>query len=190
MSNEAPYLKHQGPATPRNGEPSSQGRPPWELAPGGEWPVEGRHDATGQLVEGRSGPMSRKEIAREALDKLVHHLTLACSWPRDWAQRLDVIGAYRFYVMAFAPRPDVTLYLQVWSEAGDPLLFEVSSGHGWAPTAAYLSEELRESLLGRGFEVGGPAQNYRKRVVIDGESAIRALAREMLAIAEIGRAHV
>src|SRR5205814_5726991 len=83
----------------------------------------------------------------------------------------------------FAPRPDVSLYLQVWSEAGDPLLFEVSSGHGWAPTAAYLSEELRESLLGRGFEVGGPAQNYRKQVVIDGELAIRALAREMLAIA-------
>jgi len=85
--------------------------------------------------------------------------------------------------MAFAPRPDVTLYLQVWSEAGDPLLFEVSSGHGYAPTEAYLSEELRESLLGRGFEVGGPAQNYRKQVVIDGELAIRALAREMLAIA-------
>ena len=114
---------------------------------------------------------------------LVHHLTVACSWPRDWAQRLDVIGAYRFYVIEFAPRPDVTLYLQVWSEAGDALLFEVSSGHGYAPTEAYLSEELRESLLGRGFEVGGPAQNYRKKVVIDGELAIRALAREMLAIA-------
>ena len=183
MSDEARYLKHQGPATPRNGEPSSPGAAPWELSPGGEWPVEGRHDATGRLVEARSGPVSRREIAREALDKVVHHLTLACSWPGDWAQRLDVIGAYRFYVMAFAPRPDVTLYLQVWSEAGDPLLFEVSSGHGWAPTEAYLSEELRESLLGRGFEVGGPAQNYRKTLVIDGELAIRALAREMLAIA-------
>ena len=126
MSNKAASLKRRGPVAPRDGEPSSgqmvSGAAPWELAPGGEWPVEGRHDATGRLVEARSGPVSRKEIAREALDKLVHHLTLACSWPDDWAQRLDVIGAYRFYVMEFAPRPDVTLYLQVWSEAGDALL--------------------------------------------------------------------
>jgi hypothetical protein len=185
MSKYDPPLKRRDPATPPNGEPSSPPRQPealWELAPGGEWPVEGCHDAAGLLVEGRSGPISRTEIAREALDKLVHHLTLACSWPGDWAQRLDVIGAYRFYVMEFAPRPDVSPYLQVWSEAGDPLLFEVSSGHGYAPTEAYLSAELRESLLDRGFEVGGPAQNYRKRVVVRDEAAIRALAREMLAI--------
>jgi len=38
------------------------------------------------------------------------------------------------------------------------------------------------SLLTRGFEIGGPAGNFRKRVVATEEPAIRAVALEILAV--------
>jgi len=115
MSDEARYLKHQGPAKPRNGEPSSPRAAAWELAPGGEWPVEAAMTRPASWLR-TIGTHEPQEIACEALDKLVHHLTAPARGRRDWAQRLYVIGAYRFYVIEFAPRPDVTLYLQMWSK--------------------------------------------------------------------------
>src|SRR2546426_334374 len=93
-------MKRQGPAPPRHNGGSSSGssqtpRPgaPWELAAGGELPVEGSLYATGEFLAGKPNPISSTVLRRVALDKIVHHLTLTCSSPRDRAQRLDVVGA-------------------------------------------------------------------------------------------------
>lgn len=145
-------------------------------------PVEGRYDGRGVLAEGSPRGASRPDIVRQVLEKLTQQLSLVCEWPADFAERIDVVGAYRFFNLEFAPRDQVSLYLQLWSEPGDPLLFEVSSGHQHAPTAGYLTQQMRDALLGRGFEIGGAAQNFRKKVVVSAKNAIRTLGREMLAI--------
>jgi hypothetical protein len=146
-------------------------------------PVEGRYDASGRLWDGSPAGANRADIVRHVLEKLTAQLFMVCTWPADCAERTDVVGAYRFFILDFSPREQVSLYLQVWSEPGDPVLFEVSSGYGYAPTEAYLTQTMKEALLGRGFEFRGPAKNFQKKVVVTGRSTIRTLAREMLAIA-------
>lgn len=92
-------------------------------------PVEGRYDSRGILAQALEGGTTRSNITRQVLAKLVDQLSLVCTWPTDSAERVDVVGSYRFFILEFAPQERVSLYLQLWSEPGDSLLFEVSSGH-------------------------------------------------------------
>jgi hypothetical protein len=146
-------------------------------------PVEGRFDGQGVLMEATPKPAARDDVFDRALATLAQQVSVVCTWPDDYASRIDVVGAYRFLIVEFAPQDEVTLYLQLWSEPGDPVQFEVSSGHGHAPTSNYLTPQMRDALLGRGFEIGGAAKNFRKEVVAGGHETLQTLSRELLTIA-------
>ncbi|MDX2168231.1 MAG: hypothetical protein SF182_14245 [Deltaproteobacteria bacterium] len=126
--------------------------------------------------------MPRSEIAARALDRMSEHLRMACAWPPAGIERAAAIGDYRFYIVEFSPAPDVEIYLQIWSEPGDPVLFEVSSGYAHGPTAAYLTPRMHDALMGRGFAPGDAQHNFRKRLPVEGRADEQALAREILAI--------
>lgn len=138
----------------------------------------------GVLVAPAAAPRSAAELLAAAERGLMAHLRAACLWPEAEQGQNWHLGDYAYYILSFEPAPDAAVYLQCWSESGDEgrLLVEVSSGHGHAPTADYVDTARRAQLRECGFEIGGNASNFCKRIVIGDETALRAFAREAVAI--------
>src|SRR5262245_10359690 len=133
------------------------------------------------LLEASSEPIESLEML---LDRCVPSLTAqiwqTCCWPDT--QRLATIGDYRFSIVQFEPVVDVALYIQLWSEPGEPALMEVSSGV-WNPRAIkYVWRAQRRTLEERGFVVGGVARNFQKELRIASPEDAEILARDALAI--------
>jgi len=103
-----------------------------------------------------------------------------CEWgafPEEWD-----VGDYRFLVLDFSPRKDVGLYVQIWTEPGEPVLIEACSG-AWNPTARpYVQAPQRAALRKLGYKVGGRARNYQKHWTLSPLADARALADELLSI--------
>jgi hypothetical protein len=133
------------------------------------------------LLEASSEPIESLEtLLDRCLPSLTAHIWQTCCW-RD-ASELSTIGDYRFSVVQFEPLPDVALYVQLWSEPGEPALMEVSSG-AWNPRAIkYVWRAQRRILEDRGFMVGGVARNFQKELTITSPEDAETVAREALAI--------
>ena len=103
-----------------------------------------------------------------------------CEWgglPEEWE-----VGDYRFLVLDFCPRKDVGLYVQIWTEPGEPVLIEACSG-AWNPTARpYVQAPQRAALRKLGYRVAGQARNYQKYWTLSPLADARALAGELASI--------
>jgi hypothetical protein len=116
-------------------------------------------------------PRPRGSLRRALVPKLRDVLARVCLWDDDGA-----VGDYRFCVFSYHPRPGVQVYLQFWSEPGDVVEWEVSSGNWHQPTKAYMQGRRSDAVRAMGFRVGGQARNFQRDVDIESEEDLDALA--------------
>jgi hypothetical protein len=138
----------------------------------------------GQVCHELVPPAGRRltaEAARAAaLDRVAAVVARTCEWGEpgtDWD-----VGDHRFLVLDFSPKKDVGLYVQLWTEPGDAVLIEASSGAWNPPTRPYVQAPQRAALRKRGFRVGGRARNYQKYWTLTPAADARALAEELVFI--------
>jgi hypothetical protein len=85
-------------------------------------------------------------------------------------------------VLAYSPKKDVSLYVQIWAEPGDEVLIEACSG-AWNPTARpYVQAPQRAALRRRGYRVDGRARNYQKYWALSPAAGAQALAGELVSV--------
>jgi hypothetical protein len=114
---------------------------------------------------------TRASLRRALLPHIREILARVCLWDDDSA-----IGDYAFCVFSYRPRRDVDVYLQVWSEPDDVVLWEVSSGNWHAPTKDYMRGARADAVRRAGFRIGGKARNFGRELQIDTPDHIDALA--------------
>ena len=135
----------------------------------------------GILCCGTSLPRSRKLILDIALPALSHLLRQATDWgeaPED-EERL---GDFRFLILSVETEAAIAAYVQLWSEARANVILEVGPGDRLNPQLQAFADEMRADLHGRGFEIGGNANNFRKELPLQGGKEFERFAREMMAI--------
>ena len=125
----------------------------------------------------RLGPDAARKLA---LKPVAAAVVKTCTWGvpgADWE-----VGDYRFLVLDFTPNRSTGLYLQIWSEPGEPVLIEACSG-AWNPAARpYIGPRQRAALRAMGFRVGGRARNYQKHWTLSPLADARALAGDLVAV--------
>ncbi len=105
--------------------------------------------------------MSRDDLQRALTPVVARWLRATCVWNRD-----AIIGDYKFVVFSIAITPDICVYIQFWAEPGEPVTWEVSSGHWNPPADTWLAGERSERISAFGFELAGNADNFRRDVEI------------------------
>jgi hypothetical protein len=92
------------------------------------------------------------------------------------------IGDYRFVIFEFWPAKGDCLYVQLWTEPGEPVVVEVCSGAWTPPARKYIRAPQRAALRALGYEIGGRARNFEKPRTVASPLDARALARELVGI--------
>ena len=137
---------------------------------------------TGSSIEGvifpaRAAVLSRTALHR-ALDRSVRSwLAAVCTWDEGWS-----LGDHRFAAFYFKPTPATHVYVQFWSEPLEPVLWEVCSGRAHEATGDWIGSERAERIRTFGFEIGGPAENFRRQVDIDSPADLTSVARTVVDI--------
>jgi len=133
-----------------------------------------------ELVPRATRRLTPDETRALAIDRVAAVVARTCEWGEpfeDWD-----VGDYRFLVLDFSPKKNVGLYVQIWTEPGEPVLIEACSG-AWNPTARpYVKAPQRAALRKLGYRVGGQARNYQKYWTLSPLADARALADELLSI--------
>ena len=133
-----------------------------------------------ELVPRATRRLTPDETRALAIDRVAAVIARTCEWGEpfeDWD-----VGDYRFLVLDFSPKKNVGLYVQIWTEPGEPVLIEACSG-AWNPTARpYVKAPQRAALRKLGYRVGGQARNYQKYWTLSPLADARALADELLSI--------
>jgi hypothetical protein len=133
-----------------------------------------------ELVPRAARRLTPDETRALASDRVAAAVARTCQWGEpfeDWD-----VGDYRFLVLDFSPKKDVGLYVQIWTEPGEPVLVEACSG-AWNPSARpYVKAPQRAALRKLGYSVGGRARNYQKYWTLSPPADARALADELLSI--------
>ena len=126
-------------------------------------------------------PASRKPMDRRDLHVALEPILRA--WIRA-AVTWDTlaIGDYRFVVFALDVAPETQLYVQLWSEPFEPVLWEVSSGRWNPPADEWLAGERAARIEAAGFTIGGNAENYHREVLVKTAADIAALAKAVVKI--------
>ena len=125
---------------------------------------------------------ARNELADHGFNGIARHIEEIAWWPeasrgRDWD-----IGDFSFYILQFEIEGALR-FVQVWTEPGENLQVEVSSG-AWGPASQpTLPPAMVTALVNRGFEVGGKARNHRKELppIVNAEDS-QPVARELLGL--------
>jgi hypothetical protein len=113
------------------------------------------------IFSARGKPMSRENLQRALTPVVARWLRATCVWKSG-----TIIGDYRFVVFSIAITPDVQVYVQFWSEPGEPVIWEVSSGHWNPPADKWLAGERSERIAAFGFELAGNADNFQREIEI------------------------
>jgi hypothetical protein len=133
-----------------------------------------------ELVPRAGRRLTPDETRALALGRVAAVVARTCEWGEpfeDWD-----VGDYRFLVLDFSPKKDVGLYVQIWTEPGEPVLIEACSG-AWNPTARpFVKAPQRAALRKLGYRVGGRARNYQKYWTLSPLADANALADELLSI--------
>ena len=133
-----------------------------------------------ELVPAAGRRLTAEAARAAARDRVAAVVARTCDWGEpvtDWH-----VGDHRFLVLDFSPKKDVGLYVQLWTEPGDAVLVEASSGAWNPPTRPYVQAPQRAALRNRGFRVGGRARNYQKSWTLTPAADARALAEELVFI--------
>ena len=122
-----------------------------------------------------------EELCDRFLPTVAARVWATCCWPARMADGWK-LGDYRFIVLSVSPDTKTNLYVQFWSEPGEPVLVEVCSGE-WSPgVVKYLQESQRRKLRTLGFTKGGPAGNFGKMIDVHDVGEAENAAREALRI--------
>jgi hypothetical protein len=125
------------------------------------------------IFRGTRRPMTQR-VLYQALEPLFRAwIRAAVSW------KGAAIGDYRFVVFAVNVSPKAHAYVQFWSEPGEPVLVEVSSGRWNKHLAKWLGAERVERIRAFGFGLGRGLQNFQREVTIESPSDVYTLAREV-----------
>jgi hypothetical protein len=136
----------------------------------------------GVLCCGRPTARRRAQISDIVLDPLTQLVSQVVEWSGPTGDADHYLGDYRFLVLSVPTALGTDAYVQIWSEPHDQLVMEVGPGNREDAVLQAFADGIRDSLLDRGFAIGGNANNYRKALPVpSGEDAPR-VAREMLAI--------
>jgi hypothetical protein len=162
----------------------------WLAADGAPWrPFEDHGVLTTArpcVPRGRRGaPVLDKGSERQ----LIRHLRAACLWPARDRDKTWRLGDYSSYALQFEARDGAPLRLQFWSEpqerhGGSSVSLSIWTAHDDGSPVA-LERSRQERLRDHGFELArrGPAEGrFAKEVLLPGARAVRALAREAIAI--------
>ena len=129
------------------------------------------------LLRASRRPRTRAQLTSALEPELKEVLGRVCLWDDDWD-----VGDYRFCVFSYGLPGDAGIFMQFWSEPGEPVLWEVSSGKWHAPTEAYLAGDRAQRIQAAGFQMAGEAENYQKDVDVQTPRDVTALARHVIAL--------
>jgi hypothetical protein len=152
-------------------------------------------DDKGVLVAGgpafaRAHP-SRTELFDKACERqLFKHLKAACLWPARDRDKTWRLGDYSSYVLEFTSPNLVSVTLRFLSEPDErtgsgTVSFAVSSSAWNRGQHSHIDASRSELLRDHGFELarrGRDEAHFKKHVLVPGGRAVRALARETIAI--------
>jgi Putative bacterial sensory transduction regulator len=142
-------------------------------------------------VRAKASQLSRTELFDKACERqLVKHLKAACLWPARDRDKTWRLGDFSSYVLQFTASSYASITLQFWSEPDErtgsgTVSFGVTSS-AWDPAKGTALDATRTELLrDHGFEVarrGRSEGQFTKDLLVSGIRAVRALAREAIAI--------
>jgi hypothetical protein len=136
----------------------------------------------GVLCCGQPLPRHRSDIAGIVLQPLINLVRQVTDWRDPAGDEDQYLGDYRFLVLDAMTASGINTFVQIWSEPFDELTVEVGPGDRSDPARQAFADEIREALLGRGFEIGGNADNFRKMLPVPSKEDSPRVALEMLAI--------
>ena len=139
-------------------------------------------DLEGTLVCAQERPRSSQSLASLCLPALTDQVEQVGVWNLGSTDSEIRLGDYRFLVVEFTDAADVCHFVQIWSEPHCHLTMEVGPGNREETILQAVADGIRPALTGRGFEIGGNASNYAKRLVAPSSHGARSIASEMLAI--------
>jgi hypothetical protein len=160
----------------------------WLASDGAPWrPFDDRGALVPAAAGAHGGHASRSELFdRERERQLFRHLKTACLWRARDRDRTWRLGDYSWYALEYTTRELQTVSLRFWSEpdertGGGSVSFTVASS-AWDPDG----HDVRvERLRDHGFEAdrrGRDPRQYRKQLLVPNARAVRALAREAVAV--------
>jgi hypothetical protein len=139
-------------------------------------------DLEGVLICAQARPRSPQALATLCLPALTEQVAQAGVWNFGSADAETRLGDYRFLVLDFTDAADICRFVQIWSEPHCDLTMEVGPGNREDATLQAVADGMRPALIGRGFEIGGNANNFCKLLVAPSPDGARCIASEMFAI--------
>jgi hypothetical protein len=150
-----------------------------------EFEVLAPHEAIaldGVLCCGLPLPRLRSDIYGIVLRPLTNLVRQVTDWTDPSGNEAQYLGDYRFLVLDTKTASGIETFVQIWSEPFDELIVEVGPGDRADAALQSFADKIRESLLDRGFGIGGNASNFRKRLPAPSKEDAPRVARELLAI--------
>lgn len=136
----------------------------------------------GTLACGQSQSRSADQLTALCLPALVGLVEQTAAWSADSTDPEERLGDYRFLVVDFTDEADICRFVQIWPEPNCDLVMEVGPGDREDTTLQAVADRLRPALIGRGFEIGGNASNFRKLLVAPSKKSATCIANEILAL--------
>ena len=129
----------------------------------------------------RSSELSRAGLQRALAPILSGWIAATCLWDET-----SVIGDHRFLVFSIDVAPKVQVYVQFWSEPGEPVLWEVSSGRWNPPADEWLAGDRSRRIEALGFEIDGNAENYQREVDVRTPADAARIAKAVVDVFHAG----
>jgi len=130
----------------------------------------GRRALTREALEARCLPRLARLLERIAIRHGEDH-------GRHWKP-----GDFDILLVETTVAPDAVLYVQFWSEPGQPTLWEVCSGTPNPGARRFITARARRIIGEMGFAIGGQAGNFRKKVLVGNSGDALAGAGDVLRI--------
>jgi hypothetical protein len=139
-------------------------------------------DLAGTLACAQPVPRMPAGLTALCLPALVTFVEQVSLWGPDSGNPESRLGDYRFLVVDFTNAAGICRYAQIWSEPQGELTMEVGPGDRDDAVLQASADSIRPVLTGRGFEIGGNANNFRKHLVAPSAGDCRRVAHELLTI--------
>jgi hypothetical protein len=98
-------------------------------------------------------------------------IAATCRWIGQHTRR-----EHRFVIFSIDVARRTQVYIQLWSQPGDPVLCEVSSGRWNPPADRWLAGARSKRIADHGFSIGGEAENFQREFRVRTARQARALA--------------